>query len=341
MIEKVNQDKNTDRYIQWIYDSENFTLNRFLNKDETLSLLNYSQIITYSAGEIILKQGIKSEGIFIVIEGNVNVTERILDKSKFPLGVLSQGSFLGAISYIADEPSHTSFIAGENVTCLFISKIYLSMVSLISPMIHYKIIRAITHQVCNHLKNLNQRVSEFIASSDMSKLSLYGRVVHSISKPSSVPPEESDKYKEILIKNVNYFDLEEWNTLFRQCQFLDAPKNCKIISESEKNTTCHIVIRGAIQSSIMRSNRLAKLSVIGPYTLLANLCLENTPFAITFIACEKSILLKMNEVHLKSIEVNQPLLWYKLYNLICKSVVALQRSVDKLDSRLQIENYNR
>ncbi|KTD24423.1 cyclic nucleotide-binding domain-containing protein [Legionella maceachernii] len=341
MIEKVNQDKSTDRYVKWIYDSDNFTLNKFLNKDEILSLLNYSQIISYSASEIVIKQGKKSDGIFIILEGTVSVTEKILDKNKFHLGVLSPGSFLGVISYIVNEPSHTSFITNENVTCLFISKIYLKMVSLISPILNYKITRAITHQVCNHLKSLHEKVSEYIADSDMSKLSLYGRVIHSINKPSILLPDKSEKYKEMLITNFNYFDKEEWENLFKHCQLLDAPKNCKIISETEKNTTCYIVIRGAIQSSIMKSNRLAKLSVIGPYTLLANLCLESNPFAITFITCEKSILLKMNEMHLKSIEVIQPLLWYKLYHLICKSVVALQRSVDKLDSRLQIENYNR
>lgn len=341
MIEKETNERITDKYIQCVYESENFTLNKYFDIKEIFSLFNYSQIISYIAGKIILKQGNKSEGIFIVLEGTVNIIEKTIGKNKFHLGTLSPGEFLGVTSYIGNESSPTSFIANDNVTCLFISKTYLNMVALIFPEINYKILKSITGQVCLHLINLHERVIEYIANSDMSKLSLYGRVVHSMTKPSILQDYDIEKYKELL-KNLNtYFNEEEWSYLFKQCQFLDAPKNCKIIAENEPSSSCYIVIRGAVQSSIMKDNKLAKLSVIGPYTLLANIHLENHPFTVTFITCEGSILLKMNEINLKYIEKNQNQLWYKLYNLICKSVVALQKSIDKLDSRLQIENYNR
>lgn len=341
MIEKETSDRITDKYIQCIYESEHFTLNKYFDIEEIFSLFSYSQIISYISGKIILKQGKKSEGIFIVLEGTVNIIERTLGKNKFHLGILEPGEFLGVTSYISNESSPTSFIANDNVTCLFISKTYLNMVALVFPEINYKILKAITNQVCLHLINLNKKVNDYIANSGMSRLSLYGRVVHSMTKPSILQTDDLEKYKELLKKFDHYFNEDEWNYLFKQCQFLDAPKNCKIISENETSYSCYIVIRGAVQSSIMKDNKLAKLSVIGPYTLLANVPLENHPFTVTFITCESAILLKMNEINLKFIEKNQTQLWYKLYNLICKSVVALQKSIDKLDSRLQVENYNR
>lgn len=329
--------------LQWSSKLEKFALNQFFVMEEFILLLKYNKIYRFNTGECIIRQGKKMNGLYLILEGEVNVTERVLGEGIVNLETRHPGSFLGVISFIDKVSTPASFVAQETTHCLFINRTFFDVITTLYPEINYKIFKIINQQVYSHLKTIHDKVTQFIAHSDMSKLSFYGRVVHTLMQPKKLPAEEAEKNKLILQENMNYFTAEEYGELFDCCIFIDAAKNCKIVHADEKNSSCYIVIRGAVQSSIMKDNKLAKLSVIGPNTLFSSISCVNKDysFTVSFITCEHSILLKIPEEKLKYIEQNNRNLWYKLYSLICHSMVALQKSVDKLDLRLKIENYNR
>ena len=83
--------------------------------------------------------------------------------------------------------------------------------------------------------------------------------------------------------------------------------------------------------------------MIGPVTLFASIaCInQDANFTITFTTCEPAILFKLAQEDLDYFQQQQPKLWFKIFELICKSLVELEKSMDKLDIRLNIEKYNR
>jgi CRP-like cAMP-binding protein len=148
--------------------------------------------------------------------------------------------------------------------------------------------------------------------------------------------------KEILSNiQISYsFNQDEFNDLLKSTTFMKAEKNCELIKPGETVGDCYIVIRGAVQSSIVLKNKIAKLSVIGPVTLFCSTATvdESLSSVTLFVTREKTILLKINKSQL---EEQHPVLWRKLFYFVYRSLVALEKSFHKLNLRLNIELYNR
>ena len=72
---------------------QNSALGKYLNDQELKMLLTYSNIVSFSAGETILQQGKKSTGIYIVIEGVVIATAKILGEGTTNLETFGPCSF--------------------------------------------------------------------------------------------------------------------------------------------------------------------------------------------------------------------------------------------------------
>lgn len=324
---------------------EGSQLGNYLDQYELNILLKHCKIVEHPIGDTILRQGKETEGLYIIIDGNVIVTARIMGQGITNIETLGQGNFLGEVCFIEQAPCPMSVIASNHVRCLLITNTYFELLSIYYPETKYKILHAIARQVCGRLKRMHDKVNEYIANSDMASLSFFGRVVQSFNLPKQTVFEENGINRTLLQQKPLFklFSQDEIEELLEHMDLLEAPKNCKLIHEGDKKASCYIVILGAVQSSIMRDNKLAKLSVIGPGTLFASVaCVDNdSPFTITFITCEQAVLLKLSETALNFFQQNKPQLWCKLFSLICGSLVALEKSIDKLDIRLHIEAYNR
>lgn len=321
-------------------------LGKILDTEELKSFYTHNKILSFCSEDIILKQGTLSQGIFIIIDGNVIVSAKLLGEGITNLETLGPGNFFGEISFIENGLSTTSSSAASKVKCLFVSNQYINMLNAYFPQTKYKLYTAISKQICERLKKMHDKIIMNISTADMITKSLLGEFIHSLTKPAEMTFEKENIDIDTLQKSQSFsvFNPEEIKVLLKQAILLKAPKNCTLIHKIEKNDSCYIVIHGAVQSSIMYENKVAKLSVIGPSTLFTsvNYIDKNfSSFTITFTTCEQAVLFKLPESNLLIIQKNNPILWYKLFDLICRSLVALEKSVDKLDIRLNIESYNR
>ncbi|MDP1604226.1 MAG: cyclic nucleotide-binding domain-containing protein [Legionella sp.] len=338
----------------FIFDNENPELklselpeNRlggYLDAHELDMLFTHSKIARFSEKDMILKQGEKSDGIYLIIEGEVSVIARIMGQGTTNIETLTPGHFFGEISFIEKGPNTTSFVAKTTVQCLIITSTYFELLSVYFPRTKYKILKVISEQICGRLKRMHDKTVTFITNSDMTIVSFFSWIAHSLTSPKQINFDEAGIVLEKLQKKspFNLFNRDEFDVLINHGVLLKAPKNCKLIYEGD-NSSLYIVIHGAVQSSITQDSKSAKLSVIGPGTLFSSMsCIErDSSFTITFITCEQAVLFKISNKELDYLQSNHPELWYKLFNLICGSLVALGKSINKLDIRLNIETYNR
>lgn len=318
---------------------------KYLELSELEMLLNYSQSILFSTGEFILQQGKMSKGIYIIIKGEAAVVAKILGEGTIHLTTLGHGNFLGEISLFEKRPSATSVIASAAVECLYIANMYLEVLSVFFPEIKHKTTKAIAEQVCERLKMLHDKISQVILHSDMTKRSIFSEVVKSLTHPSQIDFKDAGIPAEKLKKSSLFesFTQDEFDTLFKYSVILKAAKQCVLIRENEKNSSCYIIFRGAVQSSIIQANKIAKLEVLGPMTIFAGICtvISTSNADINFTTCERAILLKITAENFARIQKDNINLWYKIFDLLCVSFVALERAADELDIRLNSESYNR
>ncbi|MCE0721792.1 MULTISPECIES: cyclic nucleotide-binding domain-containing protein [Legionella] len=317
----------------------------FLNPLELELLVKYAKTSSFTEGETIVHQGERADSVYLILEGTVLVTARVMSESVTNMETLQPGIFFTASSFIEDEPCSTSFIASSTVLCLVIPRSYFELLSADFPETRYKLLQVIAQQICNRLKTVHDIITSFISDSDMTSLSFFERMIYSLNQPKKIIFEASTIDKSEIENLLLYksFTQDEIDTLLKQFVILNAPKNCKLVNEGDNTASCYLVIYGAIQSCIIQDGKLAKLSVIGPGRLIASIgCVEHDVlFNFTYVTCEHTILCKLSESTIQLIQKNNPRLWYKLFNLIFESLVALKKSIYKLDIRLHIENYNR
>lgn len=320
-------------------------LGSLLQPDELELLILHSHIRQFNANEVILRQGKQSPGIYMIIEGDVISSARLMAEGIATLETLGPGSFFGEVSFIEKIPSVRSLMADTKTRCILLTDTYLKFLTEYAPETKYKIYWAICNQICKRLKKMHDKVVAFIAQSNMVSRSIFVEIIHSLTKPATITKTEIQSELKLLPTAPLFrtFTTEEYDELLNHIEILKAPKNCTLIRKSEKNASCYIVLQGAVQSSIIHNNISTKLSIIGPTTLFAGVaCIDsNSEFTIPFTTRETAILFKINEDDMAYFQLTHPRLWYKLFDAITRSLAALEKSVDKLDIRLNIEIYNR
>lgn len=317
---------------------------QYLNTQELDTLIDHNKIISFAPGEVILQQGKKSDGIYVIIEGSAIVTAKVLGAGHIKLITLNHGNCIGTVSFIEKGPRTTTVTAKTPVECLFINNAYFSLLTHFEPKTKHKIIRAITEDICDRLKISYQKITHIMKHTDMETRSLLGEVIKSFTKPTLTNLQEMNILMELIKKSIpfNLFTEEEFNELLSLSTLIQATKQCPILQETDTDLFCFIVIYGAIQTSIIHDNKIAKLAILGPGSFFGNMSIVEAQSAalINYTTCENAIILKIPCPSLEELQKKQSTLWYKISELLCESFVILERAAEKLNIRLQSEFYN-
>ncbi|MBA3661838.1 MAG: cyclic nucleotide-binding domain-containing protein [Gammaproteobacteria bacterium] len=318
---------------------------KYLNLAELEKLVAQCELRIYASGDLILEQGKKNIGMFIILDGIALVTAKVLGEAGTYLATLSRGNLFGEIGLIDQGPCATSVVASTTISCLHVSNKYFAMLAILLPEIKYKISCVIAFEVINRLQMLYQKITGIINNTDMTTRSLFGEVIQSLHRPSLISFAECLVSREELRQASLFEDFthEEFETILSTAVFIKTSPQCTLIHENEKDAACYLVLKGAVQSGIIHNNKSAKLSVIGPIQFFCGLSLasDNQNELYNFTTCERAILMQFTQDQLQRLQRHHTVLWYKIFDWICKSLVALERSVDKLDVRLKSELYNR
>jgi CRP/FNR family cyclic AMP-dependent transcriptional regulator len=317
---------------------------KYLNPTELDMLIQHSKITSFNPGDVILQQGQKSVGLYIIINGIALVKAKTLGKEAVDLLTIEHGNFVGEIGAIEKDVYATTVIANTHLQTLLIPLEYFDMLAVFFPETKYKISKSITEEICNRLKIISLRITDYMTHSNMMHLSLYEELIKSLSFKKIISFEEAH-IDTTLLKKMDFFKIftdDEFSFLLQNSLLVMAPQNYSLRKEGELDPLCCIILRGAVQSSITQSNKVAKLSILGPEKLFGSISMiDKTPSIFNYTTREKTILLQLGQENLNNIQSNRIQLWYKIYELICKSFARLERVANKLDIRLNIELYNR
>jgi CRP/FNR family cyclic AMP-dependent transcriptional regulator len=317
---------------------------QYLESKELGMIIAYCKIVNFEPGEALYEQGSKSQGMFLLLDGEASVTVKMLGRETINLATLQKGNFVGEVSLIDKSQSPESVIATTPLECLLITTSYFDMLSLFYPDTRYKISRAIAEGVCERITYLREEIAGLMSHSHMIEKSVFGEVINSFTRPESISFESLGLDYQHLSHLPFFCDLteSEFNSLLTYADVLRAAHNCTIIKEGEKNAPFYLIVRGAVQSSITEDNILAKLSVLGPESIFGSMTyINHAPAIVTYKTCERAVMMKFSSKDLELMRVDDITLWYKISNTICKAYIELERSADKLLLRLKSELYNR
>jgi CRP/FNR family cyclic AMP-dependent transcriptional regulator len=293
---------------------------------------------------VILQQGQISAGAYIIISGKVVVTAKVLGAGVIHLAAIESGGFAGDVSLLDNSINAVSVVSQLKTECLFVPNAYFQMLTLFSPETKFKINRAIAEDTIFRLEGMHEIIARFMGESQMTSSSLFGEVMHSLSRPKEITLAEVGLTPEQL-KKLDFFEGlsdENFELILRHSTFFEAGRYCTLIKEGEKDLACYLILRGAVQSRIKQSHKIAKLSVLPPQHVFCSISfVDENASVIDVTTCERTHFLKISEANLAELKKENIEVWYHLYDVIVKSFVKLEQAAHKLDIRLHSELYNR
>lgn len=311
-----------------------------LEPQELDLLLAHSELRSFSRGELILKQGCKSDGLYVILKGSVMIAARVVGEGNAKLASLTQGSLFGGSSLISKGPHATSVLAELPIECLFIPETFLEMLALFYPKTRYKIMQELAMHISERITILIQKVLQDIAEAEMVRRPILSEMIQSLTKASILTAEEKASEEDDLREVC--FPLSV-NEILHYGDLIKASSRCTLIQEGDDEAPCYLVLKGAVQSSLITQNKVAKISILGPSSLFCPLSLADSGAHsyVHYATCERAVLLRLDQGRFAEMQKDNLTLWYKTFDQIVTSFVFLGYYLEKLGIRIRSELYNR
>ena len=78
-------------------------------------------VLTFNAGEFVIREKTMTDGIYIVKEGQLECFKQ-QNGAKIPLGIIGSGEYIGEMSLLMDRPHSSNVVALTDVKVIVISK---------------------------------------------------------------------------------------------------------------------------------------------------------------------------------------------------------------------------
>ncbi len=126
-----------------------------LNKNHINLLIKLIHNRAYTANEYIFYQNDPGIGLYIIIKGEVLITQESDDQERFDLARLDRGDFFGELALLDEERRSASAIAMKDSQLAVIFKPDLDEFVEVNPKEGVKILRGISQIITTRLRNLN------------------------------------------------------------------------------------------------------------------------------------------------------------------------------------------
>lgn len=129
---------------------------RNLDEAERAQILIIGQVRTYSAGQVIFREGDAGDGLFIVLKGSVRISKRSATGEE-ALAVLEPPAFFGEMALIDLAARAADAIANESTELFFIPLQELRSLIEAHHRVALKILYALCEVLAQRLRETNER----------------------------------------------------------------------------------------------------------------------------------------------------------------------------------------
>ena len=140
--------------------------------------------LSFRAGEVIFNQGDVGDGIYIVEEGEVEITAVVDGEQGRPLSRLRPRNFFGEMAVIDDQPRSATATAVVDTVVAFVSRDETLRALAGSP----ELLNALVKELCVRMRQFDRRFIEEILQAE--RLALVGRfaqsIVHDFKNPLNI-----------------------------------------------------------------------------------------------------------------------------------------------------------
>ncbi len=123
------------------------------------------EVVNYSKGQSIFREGEQTGGIYLVKKGKVEISKKTPDGWKQTLAILAENQIFGELSVIEDKKAH-----GADATAIEATDVYLFTTEKFKafeksdPATMYKIMRTIARLASKNVHSMNEKLMKLLIS---------------------------------------------------------------------------------------------------------------------------------------------------------------------------------
>ena len=261
-----------------------------LTPAEIDSILSISRYVAFAPGTHLMRQGQSADGVFIVESGAVDVMTALPGGGELTLASVGAGSVLGEMALLDAGVRSATVVTRTPVAGHWIDRDGFRMLLAQRNSAVFTLQGRITLALCRRLRELNAKIVAREAPSD-----------HAWGGLPDVPPAIRRSvcpfnYRAFLpiLPLFRAFEAEEIEELTAHTAILDAPRGTILVEQGVPSTACYIVIRGAIEVSMVHAGGRHRIGILGPGRLCGHMGLiDGVAHSATMIARENATLLEI------------------------------------------------
>jgi CRP-like cAMP-binding protein len=249
-----------------------------LEEVELLQVIACFSLVSVAAGETLYAEGTRATSACFVIDGELEAVTALPGGGEALVGVIGPGELIGEMALIAGGSRTATVRARVDLTAVSVSYAFFQAALNQMSVPAFKILRRIVHKLSTRLEVLEEKIFAAWDCGSYRPSASRDRDAATLAAYDNARAPSFDYGSFLSITPFfDQFEDAEIEQIVAQARVLEVPRDDFIYCEGGETTTSFIVVRGAVDNSIMRDRRY-QLSVLGPGRLCgANSAIENKP----------------------------------------------------------------
>jgi CRP/FNR family cyclic AMP-dependent transcriptional regulator len=296
------------------------------------------------AGVVLFRQGDESDGMYLIVEGEVVVRARVPGDTEAELGRVGPGGVLGELALIDRGLRSATVQARIQTTGFFFSEQFFKMLRLAQRVSALKVMQPICRVIAQRVRD---RVSDLAAATAvMAEETAIIAHIESTDPPVVERPAHWANYRQQRVNGLiadrlrlmsffRRFNANEVSEILAHGSVVDAQRGQVLWRRGELSTRSYVVVRGALQLSIQGEVFRELCMVLGPGQLVGTVSLmDSGPQPMDCVVREPSWLWEADVETLRRILSGTQGISYKLFDATVESLVDQLRRVTRAVARV-------
>lgn len=311
-----------------------------LHEAELATIMGCLTEASIAAGETLYVEGDSATSACFLIDGELEALKALPGGGAAQVGVIRPGSMIGEMALIVGGTRSATVRALTRSTILTVSYYFFhaALDQMSTPA--FKILRSVIHSLTKRLEELQGRILDqwdCAAHSPPSYQSVPERVLTGES-PDRTPSFDYRPFLPIIPFFANFTD-SEIDRVVALAKVLELPRGDFLYREGAPAESCYILVRGAIEISVIRDRRY-QLSILGPGRLCgANALVAGTVRNSDARARSAALLLFFDKPAFRSLYLGETTECLKFQSMISANQLQELKTADNLLTTLVSQDH--
>ncbi len=210
----------------------------------------------FADGDILFRQGEAAGSVLFVLEGSVSIVARLPGGDGVEIAQVEAGEVLGELGLMADHRRAATAVARGPVRAAVMESADLSALCAHYHPASLQLLRELAMAVARRLRDTTESASHLVTADGCRAISGTG-----IIAPGA--PYDFQPFLPLLgfFRDFGPAEREEFVAL---CTVFTAPRGCRIRGPGEADHHLYVILRGAVQTSLVTDAGTLRTAVLGP-----------------------------------------------------------------------------